>query len=174
MSASSSIAAWKKIVQQLRLEAGINRVKVNVGSRFVCLDVCLSLFFLFTACFFLSSPDAFPFYSKKPSSRCHGSSFPTLQFFFLSFSTGVPGRGGPAAVLPPARRAGPLAHRHVLQQQPLQTAEGLLLPIASPTSVSIPPCSCSAHTQHLLSVITSTPPFSNSGGGQKPHIHHFP
>lgn len=44
--------------------------------------------------------------------------------------TGVPGRGGPAEVLPPARPAGPAAHRHVVQQQPVQTAESLLLPIA--------------------------------------------
>lgn len=31
MSGSSNIVAMKKVVQQLRLEAGINRVKVAVG-----------------------------------------------------------------------------------------------------------------------------------------------
>ncbi|CAB1453113.1 unnamed protein product [Pleuronectes platessa] len=46
-------------------------------------------------------------------------------------SQGVPGRRRPAAVLPAERPAGPPAHRHVLQQQPVQTAEGLLLPIAA-------------------------------------------
>lgn len=30
MSGSSSVAAMKKVVQQLRLEAGLNRVKVSV------------------------------------------------------------------------------------------------------------------------------------------------
>lgn len=61
-----------------------------------------------------------------------------LVYFYFSFCalvgccfpTGVPGRGGPAEVLPPTRPAGPAAHRHVVQQQSVQTAEGLLLPIA--------------------------------------------
>ncbi len=47
------------------------------------------------------------------------------------FSTGVSGRSGPAAVLPSECPAGPSAHRHVVQQQPVQTAESLLLPIAA-------------------------------------------
>lgn len=33
MSGSSSVAAMKKVVQQLRLEAGLNRVKVSEGGR---------------------------------------------------------------------------------------------------------------------------------------------
>lgn len=33
MSGSSSVAAMKKVVQQLRLEAGLNRVKVSGGGR---------------------------------------------------------------------------------------------------------------------------------------------
>lgn len=51
---------------------------------------------------------------------------------FLNYfpTTGVPGRCRLAAVLPPERPTGPSAHRHVVQQQPLQTAESLLLPIA--------------------------------------------
>lgn len=52
------------------------------------------------------------------------------HFDCIQSPTGVPGRGGPAEVLPPARPAGPAAHWHVVQQQSVQTAESLLLPIA--------------------------------------------
>lgn len=62
-----------------------------------------------------------------------------MRFGWILFSTGVPGRGGPAEVLPPARPAGPAAHRHVVQQQSVQTAESLLLPIA-PTRRREYPC----------------------------------
>lgn len=50
------------------------------------------------------------------------------------FVSGVPGRSGPAAVLSPERPPRPSAHRHVVQQQPVQAPEGLLLPIA-PTGI---------------------------------------
>lgn len=49
------------------------------------------------------------------------------------FSTGFPGRCGPAEVLHSERSAGSFAQRHVVQQQPVQTAHSLRLLIAAPT-----------------------------------------
>ena len=45
-------------------------------------------------------------------------------------STGVSGRSRPAAVLSAERPAGPSPHGNVLQHEPIQTTESLLLFIA--------------------------------------------
>lgn len=65
-----------------------------------------------------------------------------LTYFWgalCDFSTGVPGRCGPAEVLHSERPAGSSAQRHVVQQQPVQTAHSLLLLIAASQT---DPCPC--------------------------------
>lgn len=62
MSGSSSIVAMKKVVQQLRLEAGINRVKVTLGQCLKRLQRTIlgvlfpMLWFLFNVALVLMAP----------------------------------------------------------------------------------------------------------------------
>lgn len=71
---------------------------------------------------------------KHADSQCATAYYLTFLGGWLSdFSTGFPGRCGPTEVLHPERSAGSFAQRHVVQQQPVQTAHSLRLLVAAPT-----------------------------------------
>lgn len=79
----------------------------------------------------------------------HGNPKP---HFASSLSPGLPGSGRPSTVLHAERLAGPSAHWCVLQHQPLQATESLLLLVKPLYSlVSLPPCGhmlIGLHTVH--------------------------
>lgn len=103
MPGTANIIAMKKIVQQLRLEAGINRVKVFVETlQFYSSWACLSS----------------PYILRRVKTNCQRLMIINRNCHFK----GLSGRSGPPAVLPSERPAGPSAERHVVQQQPVQTA----------------------------------------------------